>query len=195
MDFSKIAGEVAASGAPIIGGLLGSLFGPMGSVLGTKIGSAVGDALGVPATPEAINAAIASDPLGASEKLSTLELAHAEAFKAEAESLARIVEANSQYYRDTLVSTDKFTSRARPMAIYGMTGSAVGLVVTAVPALFLGKAAEFVAVVTALGVPLGALGALATGAAWSRGKEKIAALTGVPGASVVGGVVKSLKGK
>ena len=70
MNWQSIAGQLAQSGAPILGGILG---GPAGGIVGNLVGSLVGSALGVPATPEAVDAAIKADPAGAAAKLQPIE--------------------------------------------------------------------------------------------------------------------------
>lgn len=63
-DWASVAGQVVKIGAPTIGAVLG---GPAGGVLGDLVGNLLGQALGVPATPEAIGAAINSDPAAAAK--------------------------------------------------------------------------------------------------------------------------------
>lgn len=67
MDWKDIASTVAKN-APMIGGLIG---GPPGAALGA-VSSMIASALGVPCTPDAISAAISSDP-DAGIKLAQIE--------------------------------------------------------------------------------------------------------------------------
>ncbi len=70
MDWSSLAGQLAQIGLPALGGLFG---GPLGSTVGSVVGKGVAAALGVPATPEAVSAAVAADPNGAAVKLAEIE--------------------------------------------------------------------------------------------------------------------------
>lgn len=72
MQWESIAGKLIQAGAPILGGVL---LGPVGSSMGGMIGNIVATALGVPATPEAVSAAIDSDPTAA-ERIKAAESAH-----------------------------------------------------------------------------------------------------------------------
>ena len=92
-DWTSIAGQLAQFGAPVLGGILG---GPAGGAVGALVGTALGSALGVPATPQAISAAIAADPTGASAKISAVEATHAGALTELEEQLADVANARSQ---------------------------------------------------------------------------------------------------
>lgn len=70
MDWSVLAGQLAQIGLPALGGLFG---GPLGSTVGGVVGKGIAAALGVPATPEAVAAAVAADPNGAAVKLAEIE--------------------------------------------------------------------------------------------------------------------------
>lgn len=70
MDWSILAGRLAQIGLPALGGLFG---GPLGSTVGGVVGKGIAAALGVPATPEAVSQAVASDPSGAAVKLAEIE--------------------------------------------------------------------------------------------------------------------------
>ena len=83
-DWSQVAGQLVANGAPIIGSILG---GPAGSALGGVVGSLLSKALGVPATPEAIGAAIQTDP-AAAQKIQELEAEHKTALEIAADDIA-----------------------------------------------------------------------------------------------------------
>lgn len=73
MDWSTV-GKLVQSAAPTIGTLL---LGPgLGSMAGSLVGGLIGNALGVPATPDAVVAAITSDP-DALAKIKAVEDAHA----------------------------------------------------------------------------------------------------------------------
>ncbi len=77
-DWLKVGAQLAQVGLPSLGGLVGTaLGGPLGGGVGGAIGrgaaAAIGAALGVPATPEAIGQAVASDPDGARIKLALIE--------------------------------------------------------------------------------------------------------------------------
>ena len=60
-NWQDLAGPLIKLGAPTIGTVLG---GPLGGAVGGAIGNILGSALGVPATPEAVNTAIKTTPVG-----------------------------------------------------------------------------------------------------------------------------------
>jgi hypothetical protein len=92
-DWTSIAGQLAQFGAPVLGSVLG---GPAGGAVGALVGSALGAALGVPATPQAVSAAIAADPTGASAKIGAVEAAHAGAMSELEAQLADVASARGQ---------------------------------------------------------------------------------------------------
>jgi len=92
-DWTSLAGQLAQFGAPVLGGILG---GPAGGAVGTLIGTALGAALGVPATPQAVSAAIAADPAGAGAKISAVEATHAGAMSDLESQLADVANAREQ---------------------------------------------------------------------------------------------------
>jgi hypothetical protein len=69
-DWKQLAGPLVSAGGSILGGVIG---GPAGAVLGPMIGGVVADALGVPATPDAVGAAL-NQP-GAAEKVAQVQAA------------------------------------------------------------------------------------------------------------------------
>ncbi|BBF92627.1 hypothetical protein [Blastochloris tepida] len=93
MDWTDLAGPLAKVGGSLLGGLVG---GPAGAAIGERIGGALGGALGVPATPEAIGAAIDENPNAAAQAVQHIEqqygpelIAYAHAQIAFATQLAR----------------------------------------------------------------------------------------------------------
>jgi hypothetical protein len=62
VDLTQLATTLAKAGAPILGGALG---GPAGAALADMIVGMVSNALGVPATPEAVDRAIKTNPQNA----------------------------------------------------------------------------------------------------------------------------------
>ena len=91
-DWSTIAGQLVQFGAPVLGGILG---GPAGGAVGSLVGSALGSALGVPATPQAVSAAIATNPAAASI-VAGVEAQHAPAMSDLEVQLADVASARSQ---------------------------------------------------------------------------------------------------
>jgi hypothetical protein len=55
MDWRELAGDLVKAGAPIIGGALGGL-------IGSTAGRIIADSLGVGPTPEAVDAALKTQP-------------------------------------------------------------------------------------------------------------------------------------
>ena len=92
-DWTSVAGQLVQFGAPVLGSILG---GPAGGAIGGLVGTALGSALGVPATPEAVSAAIAADPSGASVKISAVEAAHSGAMSELEAQLADVANAREQ---------------------------------------------------------------------------------------------------
>ncbi|KAA5599849.1 hypothetical protein [Blastochloris sulfoviridis] len=93
MDWTDLAAPLGRVGGSLLGGLVG---GPAGAAIGERIGGALGGALGVPATPEAIGAAIDENPAVAAQIVQRIEreygpelIAYAHAQLAFATQLAR----------------------------------------------------------------------------------------------------------
>lgn len=81
MDWKDIAGPLVQSAAPTLGSILGGLIPfPGGSLIGQELGQLVANQFGVPATPEAVNAAIQNAPS---------DIAAAKLQAAEAEAIAK----------------------------------------------------------------------------------------------------------
>ena len=72
MDWTDLAAPLGRVGGSLLGGLVG---GPAGAAIGERIGGALGGALGVPATPEAIGAAIDENPAAAAQIVQRIERA------------------------------------------------------------------------------------------------------------------------
>lgn len=70
MDWSSIGATLSSFGLTALGTALG---GPAGGIIGSAAGKMVADALGVPATPEAVQAALSADPEMAKAQLAALE--------------------------------------------------------------------------------------------------------------------------
>lgn len=72
----QLAANLAKQGAPVLGGLIGSAIGgPAGTLVGSLAGKAIeglAETLGTDPTPQAVNAAIESDP-GAAAKVQATE--------------------------------------------------------------------------------------------------------------------------
>lgn len=91
MDWSAV-GSLIGPMAPTIGGLLGGLIPfPGGAILGKVAGQVVAEALGVPPTPEAVHAAVATgDPTAINAALAVADAkmnAEVEKFKAQLEDV------------------------------------------------------------------------------------------------------------
>lgn len=70
MEWASLGGQLAQIGLPALGTLFG---GPLGGTIGAVVGKSIAATLGVPATPEAVSQAVASDPSGAALKLAEIE--------------------------------------------------------------------------------------------------------------------------
>lgn len=95
-DVAKGAGKLLLQNAPTIGGLLGGFIPiPGGSLIGQEAGQILANALGVDNTPDAVNAAIASDPNGAIPKIQAAEAEAASKWPALAQMAQAMYQANS----------------------------------------------------------------------------------------------------
>jgi hypothetical protein len=195
--WSDIAGTFAEAGLTTVGSLLG---GPLGGAIGGMLGQAAAAALGVERTPAAVAAEIERDPVGAAEKLQNME---SEAI-ALAEIEARQVAEVNATLRAELAATTGGTFRAgwRPFcgwALGGLSAAYGGAVVGVAARVALASPGATEALTVLLnGVGpftlfLAPLGAVAGVTAWTRGREKEAALTALPGA-VLGTVVGQAAG-
>jgi len=99
--FEKIAGQLVAAGAPVLGGLIRTgievaLPGPLGKAGGALAGralEAVGEALGVPAMPDAVAAELDRDLAAAAAKLAPAERAAPELMAIWTEEARRVTAA------------------------------------------------------------------------------------------------------
>jgi hypothetical protein len=187
IDWGPLAGKLARAGAPIVGGLIG---GPIGSVVAT-VATALGGILDVPATPEAINAAIDSDPDALAkitayerDKRDDLLTLQAEVRKVEVEQI-------NQTIRAEIVSGDKFQRWARPMNMYAIGGVTAGYGLAIVAASIDGIVSHnwdglktLMENAPGVGIALAPSGAVAGVTAWQQTKEKIAGVVQRPSPTV-----------
>lgn len=105
-DVAKGVGKLLLQNAPTIGGLLGGFIPiPGGSLIGQEAGEILARALGTDATPDAVNAAIASDPNAAVAKIQAAETEAAAKWPALAQIAQSMYQANaaeSQSINDTM---------------------------------------------------------------------------------------------
>jgi len=178
--WTDVAGAFAQAGLSAIGTALG---GPLGGAVGGLLGQAAAAALGVEPTPQAVQAAIERDPQGAASKLSAVEGEASAYLELEAKMLAEV---NATYREE--MRGDRVQRWWRPVNGYALAllvfayGTAV--VTAAFRGVFLldaGALDLMTALLNGVGnmtLLLTPLGAVAGVAAWSRGREKIAALVG-----------------
>ncbi len=202
MDWKSAVGPLMQSAAPTIGSLLGGLIPfPGGSIIGEELGKIVADQFGVPATPEAVNAAIQNTPSDVATQ--KLQAAEAEAV-AKWPALAQIAQAEagdrsaqSQAINATMQAE---VAKGQPWwawrNLWGYSVmvecAAVGIIIlkdlatgnTAGVTVFLNATSFFY---TWYGMRIGVLGYIFRGAS----NEKIAAVTGEnPG--IVGQIIKAV---
>lgn len=208
MDWSSlkpIAGKLAEAGLPTLGNLLGDLLPiPGGAMVGQWAGEwagrAIAEALGVPATPEAVGAAINTLPpevlqqkLAAAESEAVAKW-EATARMAEAESADRTAQANA------INETMREEGRQgvswwhwRHLLGYVLVIFGVELCVL-VPFIALGRitAADAAALITALTPPLGILAALNGYVAQDTTKRMTVAMTGEHPPPLASGIAKAV---
>lgn len=200
MDWATLGINIAKAGAPILGGMLG---GPLGSMIAGGAVDILAKALGVPATPEAVNAAVVTgDPNVIGPQLSA---AQAEA-QAKWPALAQMAVAQ---YQANAAESDSINQTMRAELANGqrwyswrnLYGYSVVVDVGAVSPIFLYSVVmdpamftRFISasswLVTWYTLRFGLLGFIHNGAS----NEKIAAVTGeTPG--MVKGIIKAVTGK
>lgn len=208
MDWKDIAGPLASIGAPTLGKILGGLIPiPGGAVLGEWAGNAVAEALGVPATPAAVNDAIANDPAGAAAALNKVESeasakwqAQADIAKAQAEVGKAQVEQVNETIRAEVSRPDGWWGNWRSILAYELAlecplWAALIIYSVAIDKQGIGDLVQASGLImTWWGARFGVLGVHV----WTGSNERQVAMTGAPTGGVAGGInnlVKALGGK
>jgi hypothetical protein len=114
MDWKDLAGKVIAAGAPSVGG---ALFGPLGKAAGEILASV----LGVPATPEAVGAAIDKanpDQIASADNQWTVAI---EEMKAQAEVAKSQVQAVNETIRAEVAVGDGWLGKWRGIHAWELT--------------------------------------------------------------------------
>ncbi len=188
MDWSDLAKQVIALGAPMLGSALG---GPLGGVAGEILAKAVGS---VTPTPSAVQAALpAADPA----RLAEAEAQWADMIRAEAETQRTAISETQATIRAEIASSDPVQRWWRPAYAWELTLECAALWIVLVHEFWTGDIATVNALVGATtllvaywGFRFGVLGVYISG----RTREKVSAATGqdVPGAieKIVKAVVK-----
>lgn len=185
-DWSSLARQVMALGAPLIGTALG---GPLGGAAGQILAEAVGAAT---PTPEAVQAVL---PVAAPERLGEAEARWADALRAEAEAAGMAATEMQRTIRAELAAEDVVQRWWRPLYAVELTLECATLWAVVLYRLYAGDAAPLAMLLdaTALlmaywGFRFGVLGVYMSG----RTREKVCAVTGQDSAGILGGLVKSV---
>lgn len=186
MDWSSLARQVMALGAPLIGT---ALAGPLGGAAGQILAGAVGAAA---PTPEAVQAAL---PAAASEKLDEAEARWAAALRAEAEAAGMAATETQRTMRAELIAEDVVQRWWRPLYAVELTLECAALWAIVLKKFVAGDVALLTTLFDATGLLVaywgfrfGVLGVYMSG----RTREKVCAVTGQDSAGILGGLVKSM---
>lgn len=141
LNWKKLAGPLAAAGAPILGQLIGDALPiPFGATIGGQLGKMLASAFSADETPESVQRAIeATPPDERAQKLTALteeakfkwpamaQMAEAAARADEARFAMQIALAQQvgQTARAEVISDDPVVRRARPINLYGFTFNCV----------------------------------------------------------------------
>lgn len=172
MDWSDLAKQVIALGAPLLGSALG---GPFGAAAGQVLATAVGSSS---STPTAVQAALpAADP----DKLAEAETRWAEMLRAEAETMRTAITETQATIRAEIASDDPVQKYWRPLYAIELTLECAALWIVLLHEFWTSDVATLNAMIgaTALfvsywGFRFGVLGVYVSG----RTREKVSAITG-----------------
>jgi hypothetical protein len=201
MDWRDLGGSLIKAGAPIIGTALG---GPLGGMIGGAIGGVVADALGVPATPEAVDTALKTTP--APELQAKLSAAEIEA-QAKWPALAEIAKAEADVAKVGLEQVNE-SIRAEAARVNGWWGNwrtvlawTLAIETFAWPPFIMwliaakggvGDLVQAAGIITTWWTArFGVLGVHV----WTGSRERQTIVTGAPAPTVVGQVIKAVRGK
>jgi hypothetical protein len=194
VDWGPLAAKLVTAGAPIVGGLIG---GPVGTVVAT-VATAVGGLLDVPATPEAIGAAIDSDPAALSKVVAFERNQRDELLALQAEVRKVEIEQINSTMRAEITAGDRFQRWARPFNMYAVGGvtAAYGLaiVAAAIDGIISKQWSGLTTLMDngpSLGIALAPAGAVAGVTAWQQTKEKLAGVVQRPPSSAVTKAVRA----
>jgi Holin of 3TMs, for gene-transfer release len=178
MDWSELAKQVIALGAPMLGTALG---GPLGGAAGRILAEVVGAAS---VTPEAVGKAL---PTCGPDKIAQAESNWAEAIRAEAEAQRGAIAETQATIRAELISEDPLQRWWRPLYAFELTLECAALWAVLVHEFWVGNMTTINALIGATGLLVsywgfrfGVLGVYVSG----RTREKVSFATGqdVPGA-------------
>jgi hypothetical protein len=189
MDWSDLAKQVIALGAPLLGTALG---GPLGGAAGQILATALGSAT---ATPGAVQTALpGADPA----KLAEAEVRWIETIRTEAETQRTAISETQQTMRAEIASNDVVQRWWRPVYAFELTFECAALWTVLVHEFWTGDIQTINALVgaTALfvtywGFRFGVLGVYISG----RTREKVCAATGQDAPGVLEKLVKAVARK
>lgn len=189
MDWSDLAKQVIALGAPMLGSALG---GPLGGAAGQILSEVVGAAQ---PTPAAVQASL---PAASPDKITEAEARWCEALRAEAETQRAAIAETQATIRAEIASSDPVQRWWRPAYAWELTLECAALWGVLVHEFWTGDVQTINALTgaTALlvaywGFRFGVLGVYISG----RTREKVSAATGQDGSGLIGELVKAVAGK
>ncbi len=189
MEWSDVAKQVIALGAPILGTALG---GPLGGAAGKILAEVVGAAS---ATPRDVSAALPSCPV---DRIAEAENRWADAIRAEAEAQRTSVAETQQTIRAEIASDDLVQRWWRPFYAVELTLECAALWAVLVHEFWTGDLQTINALVAATallvaywGFRFGVLGVYISG----RTREKVSAVTGQDAPGPLGQLAKAVMKK
>ena len=189
MDWSDLAKQVVALGAPMLGSALG---GPLGGAAGQILSEVVGAAQ---PTPTAVQTCL---PSASPDKIAEAEARWCDALRAEAETQRTAIAETQATIRAEIASSDPVQRWWRPAYAWELTLECAALWAVLVHEFWTGDVQTINALTgaTALlvaywGFRFGVLGVYISG----RTREKVSAATGQDGSGVIGELVKAVAGK
>lgn len=189
MEWSDVARQVIALGAPILGTALG---GPLGGAAGKILADVVGAAA---ATPRDVSVALPSCPI---DRLQEAENRWADAIRAEAEAQRTAVAETQQTIRAEIASDDLVQRWWRPLYAIELTFECAALWIVLVHEFWTGDLQTINALIAATallvaywGFRFGVLGVYISG----RTREKISAVTGQDAPGALGQLARAVMKK
>ncbi len=186
MDWSELARQVIALGAPMLGAALG---GPLGGAAGRILAEVVGAAS---VTPEAVGKAL---PTCSPDKIAQAESNWAEAIRAEAEAQRGAIAETQATIRAELISEDPLQRWWRPLYAFELTLECAALWAILVHEFWAGNMTTINALIGATGLLVsywgfrfGVLGVYVSG----RTREKVSFATGQDVPSALGRLASSI---
>lgn len=188
MDWSDLAKQVVALGAPLLGSALG---GPFGAAAGQVLANAVG----VPSSPSDVQASL---PSANPDKIAEADARWAEMLRAEAETTRTAISETQATIRAEIASDDPIQRYWRPLYAIELTLECAALWVVLLHEFWTSDVATLNAMIgaTALfvsywGFRFGVLGVYVSG----RTREKVCAVTGQDAPGVIEKIAKAVMKK